>query len=359
MSIVRLENLLRQISPGHPSGEQDLEHDPDFLELEKEIAGTPAVEVEGKVVQEAKAPNWSKCAETAVDLLAKAHDLRVAVYLTRALLNTEGLEGLHDGLSLICGYLERYWKTVYPGLDPEEDNDPTERVNVLEALNDWQMMIAPLLKLQLCFSRTAGGVSLRQYLIASGKTSQLSLTAQELTTAPNLAGIEAAFADSSPELLNSTSHAASESLAAARRLELVMNEQVGPERAPDLKNLIQVLKEIDNLMKAHLLSSTPFVKTAVEEPGDKSSGTDDDYTQTDVSTRVRSFDTIESREDVIELLEQICAYYELFEPASPVPLLLQRAIRLVTKNFLEIIEDLAPDSMPQVAVLLGTKDTKS
>lgn len=112
-------------------------------------------------------------------------------------------------------------------------------------------------------------------------------------------------------------------------------------------------------MKAHLLSSTPFVKTAVEEPGDKSSGTDDDYTQTDVSTRVRSFDTIESREDVIELLEQICAYYELFEPASPVPLLLQRAIRLVTKNFLEIIEDLAPDSMPQVAVLLGTKDTKS
>ncbi|MDR3567333.1 MAG: type VI secretion system protein TssA [Syntrophobacteraceae bacterium] len=358
MSILRLENLLREISPGHPSGERSLDHDPDFWELEKEIAGTPAVEVEGKLVQEARAPNWSHCAETAVDLLDKAHDLRVAVYLTRALLHSEGLEGLRDGLSLICGYLERYWETLYPGLDPEEDNDPTERVNVLEALNDWQMMIAPLLKLQLCFSRTAGSVSLRQYLIASGKTAQLSLTADELTTAPNLAAIEAAFADASPEALNATSRAASESVAAARRLESGMNGQVGSERAPDLKNLIQILKEIDNLMKAHLFSSTPFVKTPEEDSKDKSSDTGDDYAQNGIPTRVRSFDTIESREDVIELLEQICAYYELFEPASPVPLLLKRAIGLVTKNFLEIIKDLAPDSMPQVAVLFGTKDVK-
>ena len=67
---------------------------------------------------------------------------------------------------------------------------------------------------------------------------------------------------------------------------------------------------------------------------------------------------IENREDVLELLEQICAYYELFEPASPVPLLLRRAMRLVTKNFMEIIEDLAPDSLPQVVMLCGPKDSK-
>lgn len=68
---------------------------------------------------------------------------------------------------------------------------------------------------------------------------------------------------------------------------------------------------------------------------------------------------IEKREDVLELLEQICAYYELFEPASPVPLLLRRAMRLVTMNFLEILEDLAPESVPQVTAICGPKEPQS
>jgi type VI secretion system protein ImpA len=356
LSTVRLEHLLKEISPGDPSGAYDLEHDPAFMELEADMQGTPAVEVGGKIVQEARDPNWLKCAETALELLGRAHDLRVAVYLTRALLHTEGLQGLHDGLRLICGYLEHFWDTVYPRLDPEDDDDPTERVNALEALNDWHIVIAPLMKVQLCSSRAVGNVSLRQYRIASGKTSELSLTPEEVSAPPNLASIEAVFADCSLEQLRSTFHDASESLAEAKRLELVMNEQVGSDRAPDLKKLIQVLGEIDNLVQEHLFRRAPSITSTVERP-DKESGSPDKDEQT-TATNVRSFDMIESREDVLELLEQICAYYELFEPASPVPLLLRRAMRLVTMNFLEILEDLAPESLPQVVMVCGPKEPK-
>jgi type VI secretion system protein ImpA len=356
VSIVQLEQLLKEISPNDPSGEYDLEHDPAFMELEADMQGIPAVEVGGKIVQEARDPNWLKCAETALELLGRAHDLRVAVYLTRALLHTDGLQGLNDGLRLICGYLERFWDTVYPRLDPEDDDDPTERVNVLEALNDWYLVIAPLMKVQLCSSRAAGSVSLRQYRIASGKTSELSLSAEEVSAAPNLASIEAAFTDCSLEQLQSIFHDASESLGEAKRLDLVMNEQVGSDRSPDLKKLIRVLGEINNLVQEHLFRRAPSITSTVEKPNEES-GSPDKYEQT-TTTNVRSFDMIENREDVLELLEQICAYYELYEPASPVPFLLRRAMRLVTKNFLEILEDMAPDSLAQVTAICGPKEPK-
>lgn len=359
MSTIELESLLKEISPSHPSGEQDLEHNPAFMELEVAVQGTPAMEVQGKIVQEAKDPDWSKCAETALELLGRAHDLRVAVFLTRALLHTEGLPGLHDGLKLICGYLENFWETVYPRLDPDEDNDPTERVNILEALNDWHLVIAPLMKVQICSSRAAGSVNLRQYRIASGKTSELSLTEEEAGEAKNLAGVEAAFADSSLEQLKSTFHDASETLAVAKRLQLVMDEQVGSDSSPDLKKLIQVLGEITNLLQEHLFKRDPSTTAAVEKPKEEPAGGGKHERTTTTTTTVRGLDMIEKREDVLELLEQICAYYELFEPASPVPLLLRRAMRLVTMNFLEILEDLAPESVPQVTAICGPKEPQS
>ncbi|HYA39713.1 MAG TPA: type VI secretion system protein TssA [Syntrophobacteraceae bacterium] len=354
MPAIQLESLLKEISPRHPSGEHDLEHDPVFMELELDIQGTSPVEVQGKIVQEGKDPNWSECAEKALELLGRAHDLRVAVLLTRALLNTDGLQGLHYGLKLICGYLEHFWETVYPQLDPDEDNDPTERVNILESLSDWGLVIAPLMKVQLCFSRAAGSVTLRHYRIASAKTSELTLSPEEVSAPPTLPSIEGAFADSSLESIQSTFHEASGALAEAKRLELFMNRKVGSDRAPDLKRLIRVLAEIEGLVQEYLFKRAPLVSATVEKPG-KEPLSPEKYERT-TTTSVRSFDMIEKREDVLELLEQICAYYELFEPASPVPLLLKRAMRLVTMNFLEILEDMAPESLAQIRTICGTPE---
>jgi type VI secretion system protein ImpA len=64
---------------------------------------------------------------------------------------------------------------------------------------------------------------------------------------------------------------------------------------------------------------------------------------------------IRSREDVVRAIDKICAYYARFEPTSPLPLLLERCRRLVTSSFLDIIRDLAPDSVSQVERLSGKK----
>jgi type VI secretion system protein ImpA len=64
---------------------------------------------------------------------------------------------------------------------------------------------------------------------------------------------------------------------------------------------------------------------------------------------------INDRQDVLRALDLICDYYARSEPSSPVPLLLQRARKLASKDFMEIIMDLAPDSLAQIQLIAGSE----
>jgi type VI secretion system protein ImpA len=55
------------------------------------------------------------------------------------------------------------------------------------------------------------------------------------------------------------------------------------------------------------------------------------------------------------MIDKICQFYERAEPSSPVPLLLKRARRLVPMNFMEIMQDLAPDGVPQAESIGGVQ----
>jgi len=66
---------------------------------------------------------------------------------------------------------------------------------------------------------------------------------------------------------------------------------------------------------------------------------------------------IRSRQDVVKLLDQICAYYQRNEPSSPVPLLLGRAKRKATMTFVDIVKDMAPDALSHIEVIGGRSDS--
>jgi type VI secretion system protein ImpA len=63
--------------------------------------------------------------------------------------------------------------------------------------------------------------------------------------------------------------------------------------------------------------------------------------------------TITSREDALQALQRASDWIERNEPSNPAPLLIRRAQRLMSKNFLEIIRDLMPDGLGQVEKLAG------
>jgi type VI secretion system protein ImpA len=68
---------------------------------------------------------------------------------------------------------------------------------------------------------------------------------------------------------------------------------------------------------------------------------------------------VASRDDVIRMIDKILAYYQRYEPSSPVPMLLERAKRLAPMNFMEVMENLAPDSMQQLNVIRGPQPGES
>jgi type VI secretion system protein ImpA len=65
---------------------------------------------------------------------------------------------------------------------------------------------------------------------------------------------------------------------------------------------------------------------------------------------------ISTRDDVKRALDEICDYYREHEPSSPIPILLERAARLISKDFREVIQDLAPDGLAAIDVLRGPQD---
>jgi len=360
MSGIDVEGALREISAANPCGES-IEQDPVYIELEVAIEGTPAVELEGKIIQEAREPNWSDVKESALDLLTRSHDLRVAVFLARALLRTDGIQGLSDGFGLINGYVDRYWETFYPRLDPEDDFDPTERVNILEALGDWNTIIGPLMKLSLCSSRITGPISLRDYRIAAGRIGELTVPAEERESAPNVAAVEDAFAGCDLEKLQEDAESAASAFRGANHLLESLEKKIGSGMLPDIGKLIQVLGEINAVFREQLSKRIP--SPAPPAPSEESEErTEQDRPETVSGEQSGNLSggggigMIESREDVIHALDQICLYYQLFEPNSPVPLLLKRATRLVNANFFEIIEDLAPDSITQIEAICGGRE---
>ena len=64
---------------------------------------------------------------------------------------------------------------------------------------------------------------------------------------------------------------------------------------------------------------------------------------------------IQTRQDVIAEIDEICKYFEHYEPSSPVPFLLQRAKKLLSMNFMEILQDLTPDAVSQAEKICGAQ----
>jgi type VI secretion system protein ImpA len=351
--VVAIEHLLMDITPEAPSGEKDLSGDPAFIDLGIAIQGTPERELGGKIVQEAKPPNWPEIQNAAFELLTRTHDLRVAMFLMRAMLNIKGVAGLYTGLELLGGFIERYWDTLFPRIDPQDKDNPIERINILSALSEGHDILDPLMNATLCSPQPMVRISLRDIHVATGK---IVVKDQEKQSAPSLAMIEKAFKDCDVKELQTTKDAINESIISLKHLYTVLEARVGSDKTLDIDNLTKMLEEMGAFFEKQLpdrgLSKLSRLKRKWADQKSDDAGMNQPVNPVSTPTD-KPMEPINSRKDVIRVLDQICSYYDQNEPASPVPLLLKRARKLVEKNFIEIVEDLVPDSAAQIKKLIG------
>lgn len=327
-----LEALLAPLQDDAPCG-ADLEYDPAFLALQAAGAGKPEQQY-GDTVIPAEEPDWPTVQELALALARRTRDLRVAVWLVRSGARLHGWPGALNGLQLVQGLLERHWPQVHPQLDASEGNDPTARLNALQPLAHESAAPADLRAASLTGQR--GGLRVRDVELALGRADPLPGEA-----APTEQGVldgAAAAAAGLPGLADGLQAGA----LAVQGIVNAIEQQVGGAQGPDFAPLLRLMKPLAAL-GAQLQGAAP-------QPGETDGAASAALAG---ASAPAAPGTIASREDALRALQRVCDWIERNEPSNPAPLLIKRAQRLMSKNFLDIIRDLVPDGVREIEKLAG------
>jgi type VI secretion system protein ImpA len=310
-----------------PSG-ADLEYDNAFLELTQAAAGKPESQF-----GPAEPPDWPAVREGAAALFERTRDLRVAIYWLRAGVRLQGYAGLPSGLQLVGGLVEQMWDTVHPLPDPD-DGDPYARVNALTLLREPAGLLGDLHATPVLRERALGEVLGRSVALACG----LVVAAGDETppSRDTLARTLAAAVERLPTLRDTALDVAER----VRALQVALNDRLGGSDAPDLKPLQDQVDAVAALMPAADGAS------ALDEAAASGSA--------DGAPAGAGFSgVVGSRDEALRAIDMVCEYLERTEPSNPAPLFLRRARQLVNHNFLQLMKELAPGVMPDVARIVG------
>ena len=143
------------------------------------------------------------------------------------------------------------------------------------------------------------------------------------------------------------SQAVNESLQLAQEIDQLLTKTVGADRAPDLDALPRELKEIQKRLAPYLSPG------AVPDSSGAEAGAGAPAVAGAAAASKPIQGEVQSREDVVRMINKICDYYKREEPSSPVPNILKRAQRLAEMDFMQIINDLSPDSVKEIQRITG------
>ena len=341
MSSFVADSVLAEVSADEPCG-PDMEYDPVFQEMERAGAGKEEQQMGDSVVA-AEPPDWRLVKKNALEISSKSKDIRAAIFLCQAALCTEGWAGFATGLQVVEGMIKQYWDEFHPMLDPDDNNDPTMRVNVIAALSDEDGALGLCHHVPVVEAKGVGSFARRDMDIASG---DISLPDNYEGETPNAALIEAAFLQMELEELQAVGDALQLCSTSVDGINTGLAERMSVTETPDLDPLSKLLQQLLGAVNEALLRRGVSVEGAegeVEaESGKEAAG--------GISG------TVQSREDVVRVLDQICEFYRRSEPSSPVPVLILRARKLVNMDFMDIMRNLTPGGLSEAESLRGPEE---
>lgn len=331
MPALDLESLLAPLPGDAPCG-VNLEYDPAFQALEEAAAGKP--ERQYDKIYPAELPDWPAVRELALGLAARTRDLRVAVWLVRSGARVEGFSAAVQGLQLLHGLIERHWEHVHPLLDESENNDPTARLSAFAPF----MRDAGLADLRAAgLTPVRGSITVRDLELAYGNAEALpgeSVPTRDGAT-PAVVAAQSLVSGLAADMAHGT--------VLVQGIEKSLDARLGAAQSPDLRPLRKLFDCVAAADRA--------VRGGAEAGVEVAQGA-----AVAAAVAGQGIGAIESREDAIRLLQRVCEWIERNEPSNPAPLLIQRAQRLMKKNFMEIIRDLMPDGLGQIEKLAGPGD---
>lgn len=301
-----------------------------------------------------KEADYRQLEKNCLDLWKKTRDLRVAAYLCVAETELNGFEGFSEGLELIRWLVSDMWDGFYPRLDPSDDNDPLERLNIMAmlspqpgAFNDPIMFLSKLRMVRLMpeLPYTMRDVMISNGELESEKPVDPKLIAAEMMSLP-VEKIQARAA-----LLQKIEENV-EGICAS------MNEKMEGGYSLNMSALQKELKRFDTFYAKFTDSfeeaaSAEVVENAEEGASSAAAAPVRPAAKSNFSD-LASF-RAGSRAEALLLLKKGAEYFRAEEPTSPVPYLIERALRLSEMNFMDLLADIAPDALSRGRDILGVR----
>lgn len=331
-----LSIILAPVSQESPCGDnlyEDMGYEVQFAALVNAGLGIAAESfVEGQSATSSTPTGrsaWLQLEEQVVDLFrqTKHLDMLYLLALTEGHLN--GLAGLIDGIDYTNNLLARHWNDIHPA---ESEADYEFRQDCLKKLD------TPAFADSLDGTVIADGKQLGKYTLGQW----LSAQRDDPETAKTIEQARIETLKDQPSFYDEIASRLNELQESMGRLELTVKDNFVSFRVSfkPLKDKLAVIAEV----------ISGFSGVAVEgmEPasGSQSAGQ---------GTGVSVPDQINSREDVVKTLAKIILYYTKNEPTSPVPAMLERAQRVATMNFREIVQEFNLTGTPSIQDVLGWK----
>jgi type VI secretion system protein ImpA len=298
----------------------------------------PAEPNEKRIPKPPESPEWGEIRDKALEALAKSKDLRLLAHLGTALLRTDGVPAFAETLNVASQWLDMHWSQTYPLVD----EDAVLRRNALNCFADPMAVVDGLRRVALVRSRQHGTFSLRDIDIA---TRQMLPGDADAHVDENQ--VNAAFGSMPVAELAQLQDSVVNAVASLHKIDARMRDAAGSEATPSFDPLLAQLTRMSQALRAQL-ASHPDGTAATASGVDSAAGSG-------AADGVSAGGVVKSRQDAIRALDAVADFFRRTEPSSPIPLFLARAKRLVSKDFLEVLADIAPDAVAQARAAGGLK----
>lgn len=331
-----IQRFLQPISDAMPSGD-DIEHEAIFEQINQARESDEGTFADEAWENGARSADWIEVSRLCQQVLTShSKDLQVACWLTQAQGALHGLQGMSAGIALITGLLTEFWSTLWPPLS-DDPNDGIEmrssRLQWLDKVLSKQLDELPLTddgvitlivwqRVQYFEQRVATSASLRQVLTDDGYFGMESCDSSIRTSKPDALIERITQVDELNHKVTLLYQTASQCAAA-------MNDTLHLSRQR-LQEMAELLARFRDIVAPGMTASESSA------PSNK-----EDANLASISCSSSHHDM---RTKAIEQLSTISNYFRRNEPTSPVPYLLERAVRWANMEMADWLREMMEDN---------------
>ena len=354
MELPDTDSLLTLLPDGDVG--ENLEYDSLYLQMEELALSVPPSEM-GDSVSEGKEPDYRALIKNTISLWSKTRDLRVAVYHTLSAFCLNGLSGMKQGLQMIDYLCSELWDRCYPLLDPDDDNDPTERLNILSILspkpgsyNDPIDFVGRFRKHRILDELS---YSLRDVLLAQG-----IIQTGEDTQKPDPTQMTGDFRALPRSILEKQYGLLSEVRDLLTKIKNTVNEKIGMTASLSFETLEKEIGYLDKFLTSQMPEAGTEDAAEASDSTPAAAGRPAAQPASKAPAEFRDLASviITSRQDALLMIRKSAEYFKKAEPSSPLPYLLERAIRMSDMNFIEILTEIDKNSLEKAREQLGVPE---